>query len=267
MRPARTTVFSTFGVPISLRYPRRLHARVERILPPTRQPVEGTATPKRYYLEDHVGSLFRAFDHEAKFFFEDADLDLVLDVLDSTLRMHIAKHANPHVFVHAGAVEIDGAALILPGASFAGKSTLVGALVRAGARYMSDEYAILDEAGRVLPYPRWISERNLSDGTSTEIDPASVGDVSAGAPIPLRLVVVTEYRPGADWSPDRLSRGQGGLRLFEDAVSAIARPGDALGVIRRALADAVVLEGVRGEAAELAPRLIEQFRELTVEIA
>ena len=65
------------------------------------------------------------------------------------------------MFVHAGVVAVDGRALLLPGGSFTGKTTLVAALLRAGAQYGSDEYAVLDEAGLVLPaYPRPLSIRN-----------------------------------------------------------------------------------------------------------
>jgi hypothetical protein len=42
--------------------------------------------------------------------------------------------------------------MVLPGKSFAGKTTLVAALVRAGAEYWSDEYAVLDANGDVHPY-------------------------------------------------------------------------------------------------------------------
>ncbi len=38
--------------------------------------------------------------------------------------------------------------------SFSGKTTLVRALVDAGAVYYSDEFAALDETGRVIPYAR-----------------------------------------------------------------------------------------------------------------
>ena len=66
--------------------------------------------------------------------------------------VHVANYAPDRVFVHAGVVAWRGRALVLPGTSFAGKTTLVAELVRAGAIYYSDEYAVLDEQGRVHPY-------------------------------------------------------------------------------------------------------------------
>jgi hypothetical protein len=56
--------------------------------------------------------------------------------------------------VHSGVVAHDGRAILLPGPTHAGKSTLVAELVRLGAPYFSDEYALIDADGRVHPYPR-----------------------------------------------------------------------------------------------------------------
>ena len=56
--------------------------------------------------------------------------------------------------VHAGAVLWGERALLLPGVTHAGKSSLVAELLRRGATYFSDEYALIDSEGRVHPYPR-----------------------------------------------------------------------------------------------------------------
>ena len=82
-----------------------------------------------------------------------------LDVLESELQLLVDRHAQPHVIVHAGVVSNGGQAIVLPGRSGAGKTTLVRALVAAGARYYSDEYAVLDALGQVHPYARRPSVR------------------------------------------------------------------------------------------------------------
>src|SRR5262245_28191234 len=64
----------------------------------------------------------------------------VVATFERQLNLWIAENARDRVFVHAGAVGWKGRALLLPGRTFAGKSTLVAALVRAGATYYSDEY-------------------------------------------------------------------------------------------------------------------------------
>ena len=56
------------------------------------------------------------------------------------------------VFVHAGVVGWKNRAILIPGKSFAGKTSLVAELVKAGATYYSDEFAVLDFQGLVHPY-------------------------------------------------------------------------------------------------------------------
>jgi hypothetical protein len=90
---------------------------------------------------------------------ETFDVDQLLDMLESELQLYVAEWAPGRVFVHAGTVAWRGGAVLVPGRSFSGKSTLVAALLRAGATYYSDEYAVLDEQGRVWPYPRRLALR------------------------------------------------------------------------------------------------------------
>ena len=47
----------------------------------------------------------------------------------------VAERAPDHLFVHAGVVGWEGRAIVMPGASFAGKTTLVQAWLEAGATY------------------------------------------------------------------------------------------------------------------------------------
>jgi len=61
------------------------------------------------------------------------DLELALGLLDTHMCGYIAVHATERIFVHAGAVAHNGRLIVIPGMSFSGKSTLVAALVRAGA--------------------------------------------------------------------------------------------------------------------------------------
>ena len=71
---------------------------------------------------------------------------------DSLVRILVAEWTRSLVFIHAGAVGWRGKAIVFPGNSFFGKTTLVAELVRRGAAYLSDEYAILDENGVVHPF-------------------------------------------------------------------------------------------------------------------
>ena len=69
----------------------------------------------------------------------------------SRIELLVAAALPDRVAVHAGVVAFAGRAVVIPGPSHSGKSTLVQALVEAGATYLSDEFALLDEAGRVWP--------------------------------------------------------------------------------------------------------------------
>ena len=87
------------------------------------------------------------------------EIDDVYDALESTIGMFLAEWARERVFGHAGVVAHEGKALMVPARSMCGKSSLVKALLRAGAEYFSDEFAVLDTEGRVHPYPRRLSIR------------------------------------------------------------------------------------------------------------
>ncbi|HEX6631974.1 MAG TPA: hypothetical protein VF048_12825, partial [Gemmatimonadaceae bacterium] len=81
------------------------------------------------------------------------------------LEFRVALHAPDRLFVHAAAVAWHGRVVAIPGRSFAGKSTLAAALVRAGAHYYSDEFTVLDDRGLVLPFPRPLHLR-AADGSA-----------------------------------------------------------------------------------------------------
>jgi hypothetical protein len=72
--------------------------------------------------------------------------DLVDQLLFSVSAAAFAT-TRDHLLVHAGAVVApDGTAVLLPGPSGAGKTTLVAGLVRAGFGYLSDEAGAIDPA-------------------------------------------------------------------------------------------------------------------------
>src|SRR6267142_7277311 len=148
------------------------------------------------------------------------DLDNVFDRFESDLRIFVAEFAKHRVFVHAGVVGWKGKAIVIPGRSYSGKSTLVAELVRAGATYYSDEYAVLDSRGRVHPLPKPLEMRNGDKWKQTKVGVEDFGGTTATKPIPVGLVMVTEYRAGAHWRPRPLSDGRAVLALLENTVSA-----------------------------------------------
>jgi len=87
----------------------------------------------------------------------------VLRGFETELRLTVAEYAPERVFMHAGVVAWKDLALVVPARSFQGKTSLVAELVRRGAIYYSDEYAIFDAEGSVHPFPKTLSIRGEID--------------------------------------------------------------------------------------------------------
>ena len=184
-------------------------------------------------------------------------LELSLVVLDGQIRGHVALHSPEMTFVHAGVVAQDGRAIVLPGQSFSGKTTLTAALVRAGATYYSDEFAVFDPEGRVHPYAKPLSIRVHREKLQEEHPVESFNGVAGKEPLAVGLLVVTSFRPGAEWDPKRISSGEGALALLSNTVTVRKRPEAGMRAVTKSLENAVVLEGERGEADDVAERLLE----------
>ncbi len=179
------------------------------------------------------------------------DWNQALDVLESQVQLNVAENARRLVFVHAGVVGWEGSAILIPGRSFSGKTTLVEELVRAGATYYSDEYAVLDERGCVHPYARPLGIRG-SGSVQVKVPVELIGGKPGSEPLRVGLVVSTSYRAGSKWRPRKLSAGRGVLELLAHTVCARSQPELALTTLPKAIASAPVLKSVRGEAKETA---------------
>jgi hypothetical protein len=189
-----------------------------------------------------------------------AELEVALGVFDAQLRGYIALNSPDYIFVHAGVVGNRGRAIVIPGRSFSGKTTLVSELVRAGATYYSDEYAVLDEEGLVHPYAKPLSMR-LEEGSRLQTDHyvADLGGSAGVGPLPVGLIISAQYRFGARWQPQRLTSGDAVLELLANTVPAQERPQQSLAAISRAVDGATALQGDRGEAAEIADQLLAEL--------
>ncbi len=183
------------------------------------------------------------------------EFDSIPAEIESHLSLHLAEFARTRVFIHAGVVGWKGKAVLLPGRTHAGKSTLVTAFLRAGASYYSDEFALVDRLGRVHPYPCPIQVRN-GDETSYHIQPADLPADIGKKPLPLGLVLITQHQQGIAWRPRRITPGEGMLAVLANTVSAQRAPGRALTTIAKMLAGARLLKGLRGEADATVARLL-----------
>ena len=171
------------------------------------------------------------------------------------LQTYVAMNARDRVFVHAGVVGWQGRAILLPGRSMAGKSTLVRALLAAGATYYSDEFAVLDAKGRVHPFPRRLSLRRpgmLSDRPHA----ADLGAETGSRPLPVGLIVHTEYRPGAGWRPKPLTAARSMFELASYMGPQVSHSSRGKMVLERLATSATALYGRRGDAADVANEIL-----------
>ena len=193
-------------------------------------------------------TIFRHADAEvAQIGHADGPLEAA-DTIGDDIHHQIAHRSEAFLLIHAGAVAWKGRAIALPGRTHAGKSSLVAALVRAGAEYLSDEFAVLDRDGLVHPYPRKLSIRDR-DGRGRPVDVSELGGVSATGPRPLVLTVSTRYEEGAVWDPIPLTGSRALLPLIDNSVVARTRSEHTLSTIARLGDDITTLVGLRGEAA------------------
>ncbi len=191
------------------------------------------------------------------------DAGELFERFESDLQLAVAEGAQRRVFVHAGVVGWRGRAILIPGRSFTGKTTLTAELVRAGATYYSDEFAVLDAQGRVHPYAKPLSVREGGTQRQRKVSVEEFGGSSATKPLHVGLVVVSEFHEGArGWRPRTLTPGQGSLALLANTVPARSRPAEVLATLERVVRGAPVLRGPRGEAAEAAPKILERASEV-----
>ena len=183
------------------------------------------------------------------------DLEVLLRRLESVLHFTVATHARASLFVHAGVVGWQGRTILLPGPSMSGKSSLVAALLRAGADYYSDEYAIVDAQGHVHPYAKPLKLRS-PEGEGGPAGPHSHGGRVGTRPLPASVIVSTHYSPGAHFAPTMRGPSRGLMILIANTILIRERPRFALDRLVPIADGATTLEGVRGDADEAAAWLL-----------
>lgn len=250
--------FEAFGVPLAVEIggsaTPSLVGAVRAILPPGRVPlVPPSRTIATLAITARGGAfLVRGIDHSDR---THAVQREAVHALDAELRSILALVAPDHVFIHAGVVRGADGAIVVPGRSMSGKTTLVAALVRAGASYLSDEYAVLEPNGLVWPYPRSLSFRD-PDGGRTDVAPSVLGRQAPHQGVSVKLVVTSTYRPGATWHPNERTAAEGALALIDNAVAARVRPAEVLAAATAVARSSRHLSGDRGDAETVAHALL-----------
>jgi hypothetical protein len=212
---------------------------VERALPPCATPANGTDVVVTFVLrpdEDDLCQLWR----DGTPLGPPTEPEVAVRLLEEHLATALASRAGGRVFVRAGVVQAGERAIVLPGPSLSGRTTLVDALVREGAEFYSDTFAVLDEDGWVYAYRA----------------------LGSGEPPPERLriglIAIAPYVPGARWTPEQGGPADGALALLAHAATP-EEPRGLLKVLGSAAAEALTLQGERGEAADVAPALLSSL--------
>ena len=180
-----------------------------------------------------------------------------LEELASEFHFIVSVFARPYLFVHAGVVAWCGHAIILPGHSMTGKSTLVSALVDYGATYYSDEYAVIDRHGRIHPYRKSLALRTRG-GVSRRFETVPISETAPHAESSVAsLVASLTYRANSTWNPRNLTPAETVLTLFKNTVAAKARGQFALRALSHVARRATCIKGLRPEASVAAAALIK----------
>lgn len=186
---------------------------------------------------------------------EDAALATV-KVLDDAV---VHRLRNFHA-VHAGVVLLDDRALLLPGATHAGKSSLVAELLRRGAVHFSDEYALIDRQGRVHSYSRPLLLRNGKPFQSLVL-PEELNSRFAAHPATVGWIVAAEYVPRGKWDVRPVSQGEAVMLLLSNTPHEMEQEPRMLDSFQAVVKHAACYQGSRGDVAEAATHLLDLIRQ------
>lgn len=106
--------------------------------------------------------------------FEPFPADTALPLLEWGTNFLIGRRFNDTLLLHAGVVEKDGIALVMPALPGSGKSTLTAALSLRGWRLLSDEFGALDLArGSLRPVLKPVALKNDSIEVIARFEPGA----------------------------------------------------------------------------------------------
>lgn len=142
----------------------------------------------------------------------------VLPYVEWGINWRVIARRNDFLQLHAATLARDGQGLILAAGSGAGKSTLAAGLLARGWKYLSDEFALIHpDTLQLHPFPKAlcikagsfaIMERlglplwrrrhyvKALKGAVGYLRPADLGPGAVAAPVPVRWIILPQYRAG-----------------------------------------------------------------------
>lgn len=163
--------------------------------------------------------------------------------VESDLALFAAEHLAESVAVHAAVLVHRGRAILVPGVSGVGKSTLSVAAVAAGVAVLTDEYALVHPTtGLVTGWRRPVRLRRPG-GVIERLDLAV-----ESPPVPVGLVALVRFERGAvdQWAD--ITAADAVLGLMANTVCARSRPDESFDAALAIARGARAVSGVRGEA-------------------
>lgn len=192
--------------------------------------------------------------------------DLFVTLAADINRRAIASRPD-RLVLHAGAVSVGGRAIILPGRSGAGKTTLTAALMAVGCDYLTDEAVSIDlETSEVEPYAKPLS----LDEAACEALGLDAGQWSARGVVPpsyLRrsspavsaraaVIVFPQFEPTAKASMQPLARAEALVELANNSFNFVDHGGRWLGEMARIVETCSCWRFVSGNPREAARMVV-----------
>lgn len=183
-------------------------------------------------------------------------VEQALDALLADLRFQFARYARTALFLHAGALSLDDRGILLPGRDWSTQTTLLAALVQAGASHYSQGFAILDTQARLHRYPRTVplqGREQLDDAPDSHTELES---------IPVSLVIQTRFERSATWSARPVSKAEALLHLVQYAVQPQENPALMLDILTKIAGTATVIASAHDDTDAVISGLQEIWLEL-----
>jgi hypothetical protein len=261
--------FTSFGVKINVRFNKKnCVGQIQSSLPPFAE-----VTGKHEKIDFQYSVVVAESDRHYTFIYRNGEqinkqrgtvnLFSALNVFFATATANFA--VDYGVFIHAGAVAWKGKGIIIPADSYQGKTTLTAEFAKLGATYFSDEYAIINSRGELVPYPKTLSVRKPGEYIQTEKSIEEIGGKSAGldhtAEVKL-ILFVTYNKKKKKWQPQELSPANAVLELLKHTFPVRTFPEIVIKNLHNLTKNAIVLKGNRGEAKEFAELMINYLEKI-----
>jgi len=260
--------FQSYGVKIGIKaenpvFLEKVQYELKKVFPNGFEKMISGAVEHQFFIKSKNDGTSRFYRNE-EIVFEGVPDNSFYEAVESQIRITIAEFAVEKVFIHAGVVGWKNRAIIIPAQSWSGKSTLVAELIKLGALYYSDEYAVLDCQGNVEPFPKWLSLRGISrNSAQRDFSVESLGGTAGTKTIPVGMVLIARYdtakRIPRKWQPKRLTGGEAMMEILRHTLPIRNNPKFVLKVLNKLVTRAIIVKTVRGEAKEFAEMLLNYF--------